>query len=597
MSQTPSSGENSTEELPKIDVPKLAGLVKESKSYAFLIGAGTSRPTPSEIKTAGELIEDWKRECYERYHTGENDPDEETVREWAREQEEADDVADGDEYGYWFEELLPRAEARRERIQELVEDADPTTGHLVLASMMSNRRGDQYVPLTVTPNFDDLLLDAFYLLSAERPQIVNHNALVPELQITRDDPAIVKLHGDYLYEALNTESETDSLDAPMSEALERTVDEYGLIVVGYSGRDDSIMSVLEDADFPDHGLYWCVREPQEDDEADTVEEKISDRAAELVRETGGEIVPIEGFNSLMSQFNRQIDGLPPLTDRDELQRRFDKRLDRIDTIFDERQDAEPGEAEEELLDASELSNRAYEALEAGENEQAKKLYDRLIESEGPSVERLGNRGVAKFHLSEYEAAIKDHNKAIELDPEYAKAYNNRGYAKDELGEYEAAIEDYDRAIELDPEYATAYNNRANANRSLGEYEVAIEDYDEAIEINSNNSVMLQKRSETYIESYDPPRAKNDAEKARQNATSTDEDAISLLLYLISTILLEEDTQPEEREYRDLCKQKFTTSWKFTQLDEWLEDTDLEPEKEDKISELMDLLREHKPENQ
>lgn len=543
-------------------VPGVIRLVEKTGDYAFLIGAGTSKPIPSDIETANELVEIWQKNCYKCVHQEERDPSKDEIKEWARSQEEDDGIEERGNYGYWFERFLPDQEARRKYIQDRVEGADPTTGHLVLASMMSNRRGSQYVPLTMTPNFDDLLLNAFYLLSAERPQVVSHEALVPELQFTSDDPAILKLHGDYLYEPLNIESETGELDAPMSEALERTVDEYGLIVVGYSGRDDSIMSILEDAEFSDRGLYWCVKKPEEDDEADTVEEKISDRVADLVRETGGEVVSIEGFNSLMSQFSRQIDDLPSVTNRGELQRRFENRLDRIDMILEERQDAETGEAEEELLDAAELSRQAYKALEAGESQDAKELYDKLIESEGPDPTSLINRGVAKADIGEYEDAIDDYNEAIELNPEYAQAYNNRGYANQMLGEYGDAIDDYSSAIELNPE-----NLRA-----------------------------LQNRIEVYIELGKPEKAKNDAEMAIRRATSIDGNATSLLLYLISSILLEEDTQPEEREYRNLCQQDLTTTWNFTKLDDWLENTDLEPEKESKVNELRDLLREHKPDD-
>ncbi len=392
------------------------------------------------------------RNSREPKYPNETDPSEDTVVEWAKEQEEDAGVESGDEYGYWFDRLYPDPAARREYIQELVEDADPTIGHLILASMMSHRSGAQQVPLTLTPNFDDLLFDAFYLLSEKRPQIINHRAVVPEFQITQDDPAIVKLHGDYLYSNLrNTDEETDRLSESMETVVTETTKEYGLIVVGYSGRDDSIMSALEDADISGNRLYWCVRRPREHHDADTVEEKISDRAAKLVRESDGRVVPIEGFNSLMSRFRQLIDELPPVTEKSELYNRFDKRAAQLEEILGERGEAEPSEAEEEELSISEVSDEAFEAIRKGNIERARKLYDRLIDRDGTSVAPLVNRGTVKQVVGDYRGAIADFDQALEIDPKRSAAYYNRGNARRELGDYEGAIVDYNQALENDPE--------------------------------------------------------------------------------------------------------------------------------------------------
>jgi tetratricopeptide (TPR) repeat protein len=212
----------------------------------------------------------------------------------------------------------------------------------------------------------------------------------------------------------------------METVVTETTKEYGLIVVGYSGRDDSIMSALEDADISGNRLYWCVRRPREHHDADTVEEKISDRAAKLVRESDGRVVPIEGFNSLMSRFRQLVEGLSPVTEKDELQNRFEQRVAQIDDILEERSEANTSEAEEEELSASELSNWALEALEQGNYERAKSMYSHLINNDRKSATRFGNRGAAKVWLGEYSEAIEDYEKAIEADPNYSNAYNDMG---------------------------------------------------------------------------------------------------------------------------------------------------------------------------
>ncbi len=123
---------------------------------------------------------------------------------------------------------------------------------------------------------------------------------------------------------------------------------------------------------------------------------------------------------------------------------------------------------------------------------------------------------------------------------------------------------------------------------------AIADYDQALKHDPENDVALQNRSEARISLGQFTEAKQDAKRAKELTNATDKNATSNLLYLIAVILLEEDTQPEEQEYRNLCEQDFTTSWSFEELDTWLADADLDPDKEARITELIDLLREHKP---
>jgi tetratricopeptide (TPR) repeat protein len=129
-----------------------------------------------------------------------------------------------------------------------------------------------------------------------------------------------------------------------------------------------------------------------------------------------------------------------------------------------------------------------------------------------------------------------------------------------LGDYEEAMKDFNRAIELDPELPDAYRNRAEFYIKLGERDDAL----------------------------------NDAQTALELSDSTDEEAKSLMLFLIAKILLNEDISGEEKKYRELCAEEFETGWSFRELDEWLEDADIEDDKEEKIREIIDLLREHKP---
>lgn len=77
-------------------------------------------------------------------------------------------------------------------------------------------------------------------------------------------PLEVKLHGDFRSRRLkNTQEELRHQDANMRRLLVEASSRYGMIVCGYSGRDNSIMETLEEAieasdAFP-AGLFWLYR--------------------------------------------------------------------------------------------------------------------------------------------------------------------------------------------------------------------------------------------------------------------------------------------------------------------------------------------------
>lgn len=570
------------EEIQEVSVSQLIQAVEETRRYAFLIGAGTSRPAPAGIPTAGELIDRWRQECYKRENP------EIDLNEWVEHVEK--NVDDSERYGFWFEKRHPARGQRRERIRDLVEDAEPTPYHIILALLMSQRTEknsnskSNYVPHTLTPNFDDLLFDAFHRYLEDRPQLINHRAIAPEFRVTRDRPTIVKLHGDYLYDNLqNTDDETKTLETELQEILEQVVREYGLVVVGYGGYDKSIMEPLLSADI-EYGIYWCARDS----------DNLSPMAEKLLERPNTFLVPIESFESLMAQFGNQIKDVN-LPTRDELVDRAERRADQLDGALQIRGEAATDKEEEEFIEKENIKIRAAKANRNGEHKKAIRLMDQLIESASEDADCYFIRGIAKDELGQHRKAIKDYNQVTKLTPHYARAYTNRGKSKSSLGEYEAAIEDFDQALKLTPEDTTSYNNRGIAKLILGDVMAAIDDFDQAIELDPDLVPAYVNRAEAKIQISEFESARQSADTARSRSTSLEDSAVSQFLYLVSTILLDREIQEEENKYRELCDKDFVTTWSFDVIESWLETADLHTEKRDKVQELMELLQEHKVE--
>ena len=172
-----------------------------------------------------------------------------------------------EEYSAYFETYLPDERDRRRFLDARLQGCKPSYGHLCFAALMMLGR----VRLIWTTNFDQLiervcsypviadkLARPLAVAGLDQPDKVN--------DLIRDEawPLLVKLHGDFLYRKLkNTMPELQQQDGTLRHHLAEECGRRGLAVVGYSGRDASVMSTLTDAlqakaPFP-HGLFWFIR--------------------------------------------------------------------------------------------------------------------------------------------------------------------------------------------------------------------------------------------------------------------------------------------------------------------------------------------------
>lgn len=173
-----------------------------------------------------------------------------------------------DEYATAFEAVLSDPADRRRYIDETIRRGSPSYGHRVLAALVANRQ----IPCIFETNFDPLMEDAVavaddLLPPSERVHLTTaaiDSAGRAELCLRESSwPLLAKLHGDYREEALkNSAAELKEQDAAMRRVLVECLGRFGLVVVGYSGRDDSVMAALGDALAPGAypgGIFWVCR--------------------------------------------------------------------------------------------------------------------------------------------------------------------------------------------------------------------------------------------------------------------------------------------------------------------------------------------------
>ncbi|MGC6371264.1 SIR2 family protein [Pseudomonas sp. S2.OTC.A_B10] len=175
------------------------------------------------------------------------------------------------EYAAAFEAIFPLEAQRRQYIADKIALGNPSFGHRVFGALLSAGR----IPCIFTTNFDPLIEQAsnsaVQLLPTESRSLLTVAAIDSADRAIRamgesDWPLLVKIHGDYQsLKIKNTGSELEVQDSKMRRVLTSACERFGLVVVGYSGRDFSVMEALEEAlKSPDRfpsGLYWINGTP------------------------------------------------------------------------------------------------------------------------------------------------------------------------------------------------------------------------------------------------------------------------------------------------------------------------------------------------
>ena len=273
---------------PKRLIDQIITRSKDMPSYALFLGSGAS--ATSGVKTAEQMVWEWRRKLYaEAKAEAKTDL---PFPAWLSEQPWHEEG----EYGMLFERLHPLPEMRRRVVESLVEDAEPSWGYAYLANLMEHN----YFNVVFTTNFDDLLTEACYRYTdSTRPLVAAHDSAMRNVRIKSARPKIIKLHGDFLYESIkNTPEETKALESNTLEKVKQFSREYGLVVIGYSGRDVSIMNALQEALHEENsflsGIFWCVYKS---------DLRISSALQRIAEDERVFIVPIDGFDGLMAEIN------------------------------------------------------------------------------------------------------------------------------------------------------------------------------------------------------------------------------------------------------------------------------------------------------
>lgn len=262
----------------------------DNPNYSLLLGAGCS--VTSNIRSANELIKQWKEEICKSEHG-----DELFNIDIDVEINNATWFNSRNPYSSLFEKRYDLPRQRRMFVEQEVRDKIPSIGYAYLTKIVETN----YFKTIFTTNFDDLLNEAFYQYSTHRPIVCAHDSAINSITVTSKRAKIVKLHGDYLFDDIkSTLRETESLEENIKNKFIEFAKDYGLIVIGYGGNDRSIVDVitylLKNEEYFKHGIYWCLRDDSE----------INDDLKKLLWKDRVFYVRIEGFDELFAELNANL---------------------------------------------------------------------------------------------------------------------------------------------------------------------------------------------------------------------------------------------------------------------------------------------------
>lgn len=277
--------------------------VTSNKQFAFFLGAGAS--ANSNVPTALEMILDFKRRLYASEKSIKITNIEQRFYEFEKEIENWVRIKytniPKNEYGFFFEKTFSSSQDRRNYIKEMLKFSKPSIGYKIIKFLIK----EQIIWHYITTNFDNLIQKVYpdmVIISEE-----NINKCKDYIKINSTSPIVVKLHGDFRYDLLkNTDGETQLLHKSVMNELTHLFDSLGLIVVGYSGRDESVMSFLEnfvenETGTFTNGFYWCIREGEvEKQRIKTLIDKLKKKGIEA------NFVKITSFDDFLIAIYNQI---------------------------------------------------------------------------------------------------------------------------------------------------------------------------------------------------------------------------------------------------------------------------------------------------
>jgi hypothetical protein len=287
----------------------IARYVQNAPQIMWFLGAGTSRT--AGMPTATDIIWDLKREK----HDINNDTIKRKIQSYM-DSKGFPALWSAEEYSFYFDLRFGTDYAEQQKYLNAQLSTDKVSlniGHRALVALLEMKKAK----LIFTTNFDSVIERAYAEVTEKDLSAYHLEGSYAALESLNSEnfPIYAKIHGDFRYQSIkNLAADLISNDEKIQSCFLAAATRYGLVVSGYSGRDQNVMAMFDKAleqnnPFP-QGLYWTVTKST--DIADTVKSLVEKARSKNVK---AYIIVAGTFNILLSKIWRQIPNKPDALDK------------------------------------------------------------------------------------------------------------------------------------------------------------------------------------------------------------------------------------------------------------------------------------------
>jgi hypothetical protein len=258
--------------------------------YALLLGSGVS--TGAGIPTGWGIVLDIIR----KVATAHNESCEPDPEKWYTAK-----FGEPPSYSRLLDQLGKTNHERRDFLKPYIEPSGedreqgrrvPTKAHAAIARLAAAG----YIKVILTTNFDRLLESSLEAVGVSPTVIASPDSVAGATPLPHAACTVVKLHGDYLDARIkNTPDELASYDDSLGRYLDRVLDEYGLIVCGWSADwDTALRAAFERCPNRRYTTYWAARGQP------------SDAAKGLINQRRAELIAIDGADTFFERLAERV---------------------------------------------------------------------------------------------------------------------------------------------------------------------------------------------------------------------------------------------------------------------------------------------------
>ena len=261
--------------------------------YAVLVGSGVSRA--AEIPTGWEVTLDLIRKLAKLYgETCDPDPEHWYLNKFGK---EAD-------YSNLLDELAKKPTERQQLLRGYWEPSDredqegekkPTAAHRAIAALAAQG----FIRVIITTNFDRLVETALTDEGVVPTILSSPDQVQGALPLIHTKCCVFKVHGDYLDTRIrNTPAELDTYPRRVDQLLDRILDEFGLIVCGWSAEwDGALRKAIFRAPSRRFSTYWAARG------------ELGDEAQRLIDHREAQVIPIEDADAFFQTVQQSVESI------------------------------------------------------------------------------------------------------------------------------------------------------------------------------------------------------------------------------------------------------------------------------------------------